>query len=90
MIKIKRRAGIKILKAFLLIKRITIVNKIKYGISKIAENLDNQVIGIFEIKFIFFDSLNQELSSDILSYPISPGNNQTFTSSFYIQGQEGL
>ncbi len=56
--------------------------------SLITENLDNQVTGIFEIKFIFSDSLNQELSSDIISHSISSGNNQSFTSSFNIQGQD--
>lgn len=56
--------------------------------SLLIENLDNQVTGIFEIKFTFSNPLNQELSSDILDYSISPGNNQTFASSFNIQGQE--
>jgi len=56
--------------------------------SLLIENLDNQVTGIFEIKFTFSNPLNQELSSDILDYSISPGNNQTFASSFDIQGQD--
>lgn len=56
--------------------------------SLLIENLDNQVTGIFEIKFTFSNPLNQELFSDILDYSISPGNNQTFASSFNIQGQE--
>lgn len=56
--------------------------------SLLVENLDNQITGIFEIKFIFSNPSKQELSSDILSYSISPRNNQTFTSSFNIQGQE--
>ncbi len=56
--------------------------------SLLVENLDNQVTGIFEIKFTFSNPSNQELSSDILDYSISPGNNQTFASSFNIQGQE--
>ena len=56
--------------------------------SLLVENLDNQITGIFEIKFIFSNPLNQELSSKILSYSISSGNNQTFASSFNIQGQE--
>jgi hypothetical protein len=53
-----------------------------------AENLDNQVTGIFEIKFTFFNNLNDELFSESISYSISPGNNQTFKSNFNIQGQE--
>lgn len=56
--------------------------------SLLIENLDNQVTGIFEIKFTFSNPLNQELSFDILDYSISPGNNQTFASSFNIQGQD--
>jgi len=56
--------------------------------SLIAENLDNQITGIFEIRFTFSDLSNQELSSDIISYSVNPGNNQTFASSFNIQGQE--
>ncbi len=56
--------------------------------SLLIENLDNQVTGIFEIKFTFSNTSNQELSSDILDYSISPGNNQTFASSLNIQGQE--
>lgn len=54
----------------------------------LVENLDNQVIGIFEINFIFSDTLNQELFSNSISHSISPGNNQTFASSFNIQGQD--
>ena len=53
-----------------------------------AENLDNQVTGIFEIKFIFSNPLKQELFSDTISHSISPRNNQTFTSSSNIQGQD--
>jgi len=56
--------------------------------SLLVENLDNQITGIFEIKFIFSNPSNQELSSAILDYSISSGKNQTFTSSFNIQGQE--